>query len=72
MTGLPRVSLQTQIASAGRAIGRLDGTSPNPITEGQIALEIRDLTAIEATLRWLAEHQDVIVAAVKAAKGGTA
>ena len=65
MTGLPRVSLQSQIASAGRAIGRLDGTSPNPITEGQIALEIRDLTAIEATLRWLEERREKIADLVR-------
>ncbi len=57
MTGLPRVSLQTQIASAGRAIGRLDGTSSPPITEGQIALE--------ATLRWLEERREKIAELVR-------
>ena len=65
MTGLPRVSLQSQIASAGRAIGRLDGTSSPPITEGQIALEIRDLTAIEATLRWFEERREKIADLVR-------
>ena len=66
MTALPRVSLPSQINAVQRASGRLDGTSSPPFTEGQIALEIRDLAAAIASLQYLEANREWIVDAVKA------
>ena len=64
----PKVSIASQITAVERASGRLDGTSPVPRSEGQIAIERRDLDAAAETLRWVQDNSAVIVEAVRAAR----
>ena len=64
----PRPSITAQISAVDRSIGRLNGTSSNALTPGQIHLETRDLGAAAASLRFLDQHRDWIVAELAARK----
>ena len=54
----PPSSVQSQIAAAERAKGRLDGSSPPLPSEGLIALEQGYLADVVRTLEWVATHAD--------------
>lgn len=66
----PPSSITSQISAVQRANGRLDGTSPPPMTEGTIALEQQHLADAVRTLKWVATHSDDLKAYMAARKAG--